>query len=90
MSLSACHELAQCPKPQRILTAAFLTSAWSLRRPCSCLLLAGLQLFIILLYFIGGLRVTGAGYFFANWAAIVLVSLGTRVCQLPILGCMFA
>ena len=33
-----------------------------------------LQIFIILLYFIGGLRVTGAGYFFANWANIVLVS----------------
>lgn len=35
-----------------------------------------LQIFIILLYFIGGLRVTGAGYFFANWANIVLVSFG--------------
>jgi hypothetical protein len=44
---------------------------------------AGLQLFIILLYFIGGLRVTGAGYFFANWSAIVLVSDSTRSHQPP-------
>jgi len=35
-------------------------------------------LFVILIYFIGGLRVTGAGYFFANWTAIILVMF---VCQ---------
>ena len=35
-------------------------------------------IFIVLLYFIGGLRVDSAKYFFQNWFAVILVML---VCQ---------
>lgn len=35
-------------------------------------------IFIILVYFLGGLRVDGAGWFFANWFAVILVMFVTQ------------